>query len=84
MFSVIFVAASFIFALETLGDPPGELAEYNKEAWTLLSSFYFIFVTISTVGYGDLYPVTGLRGNDHFASFHVYPIDDLTSTNSLS
>ena len=38
-----------MFALETLGDP-AIFVEYNAKKWNLVSAFYFIFVTISTVG----------------------------------
>jgi hypothetical protein len=55
----IYVMACIMFALETLGDPLF-LVEYNAKKWNLVSAFYFIFVTISTVGYGDLSPETGL------------------------
>merc|ERR1719409_1987751 len=59
MICSIYIMACIMFALETLGDPP-YLAAYNETKWNLVSAFYFIFVTISTVGYGDLSPETGL------------------------
>jgi hypothetical protein len=55
----IYIMACIMFALETLGDH-WIFAEYNQKKWNLISAFYFIFVTISTVGYGDLSPETGL------------------------
>merc|ERR1719183_595925 len=45
--------------LENLGEPSW-LESLNENKWNTLSSIYYVFVTISTVGYGDLAPVTGL------------------------
>merc|ERR1719149_423732 len=45
--------------LENLGDP-GMLEGLSERKWNTLSAVYYVFVTISTVGYGDLAPVTGL------------------------
>jgi hypothetical protein len=59
MICSIYIMACIMFALETLGDP-AIFVEYNAKKWNLVSAFYFIFVTISTVGYGDLSPETGL------------------------
>ena len=47
--------ARVMFALETLGDP-AIFVEYNAKKWNLVSAFYFIFVTISTVGSARLLP----------------------------
>jgi len=56
---LVWFAAMMTMSLENLGDPSW-LEELNKDEWNTLSSVYFVFVTISTVGYGDLAPVTGL------------------------
>ncbi len=36
----------------------GTLCFYYLEEWTLFNSFYFTTVTMSTIGYGDMAPVT--------------------------
>merc|ERR1719326_2305303 len=55
----ILFAATLMMTLENLGDPVW-LEDAQREEWTVLSSFYYVFVTISTVGYGDISPKTGL------------------------
>lgn len=54
---IIFVSAMNIMIFENLGDHPS-MQGNEQAAWTVLSSMYFMVVTISTVGYGDLVPVT--------------------------
>eukprot|EP00927_Polykrikos_kofoidii_P077076 TRINITY_DN74069_c0_g1_i1.p1 TRINITY_DN74069_c0_g1~~TRINITY_DN74069_c0_g1_i1.p1 ORF type:complete len:1107 (+),score=172.79 TRINITY_DN74069_c0_g1_i1:139-3459(+) len=54
-----FAASMAIMLLENLGDPP-LLQTINKTRWNAVSSVYFVVSTISTVGYGDLFPVTSL------------------------
>jgi hypothetical protein len=56
---MIFFAATTMMTLENLGDPEF-LEKHNADEWSVLSSFYYVFVTISTVGYGDMSPSTGL------------------------
>ena len=38
----------------------GTLFYWRVEDWTPLESLYFSVITLTTVGYGDLAPVTGL------------------------
>jgi voltage-gated potassium channel len=36
----------------------GTLAFYNLEEWSFFNSLYFTSVTMSTIGYGDMAPIT--------------------------
>jgi len=36
----------------------GTIAFYNLEGWNFFDSIYFTSVTMSTIGYGDMAPVT--------------------------
>ena len=36
----------------------GTIAYHNIEGWSLVDSFYFTSITLTTIGYGDLHPTT--------------------------
>ena len=47
----------------------GTGAYYNLEHWSFVDSFYFSATTLTTVGYGDLFPTTNT--SKIFTSFYV-------------
>lgn len=56
---LLFVAAMLIMSLENLGDP-SMMKSYGRVDWNIVSAVYFVATTISTVGYGDMVPRTGI------------------------
>ena len=52
----------------TLGD--GTVFYWRVEGWSLLDSFYFSSITLTTVGYGDLAPTTA--AGKLFTVFYVF------------
>ncbi len=54
--SKIVVAVSALFTWMAMGT----LLFHRLEAWSWVQAFYFSVATITTVGYGDLYPTTDI------------------------
>jgi voltage-gated potassium channel len=58
----------FVLVVVTLA--AGTLFYWQIEGWTLLDAFYFSSITLTTVGYGDLAPVT--QAGKLFTVFYIF------------
>ncbi len=47
----------------------GTFYYHNTEGWSYVNAFYFSTMTLTTIGYGDLYPTT--EGGKIFTSFYA-------------
>jgi voltage-gated potassium channel len=47
----------------------GSVVYHYVEGWSWLDSIYFSFITLSTIGFGDFYPVT--PGGKIFTIFYI-------------
>lgn len=47
----------------------GTFVMYKLESWTIIQSFYFSVVTLTTVGYGDFVPTTD--ASRLFVAFYI-------------
>jgi len=63
--SKIIVAISALFTWMAMGTA----LFHHLERWSWVQAFYFSVATITTVGYGDLYPTTDL--SRIFVSFYI-------------
>jgi len=58
----------FVLVIVTLA--AGTLFYWRIEGWSLLDAFYFSSITLTTVGYGDLTPVT--PAGKLFTVFYIF------------
>ena len=59
--ALVFTFAGTIFMLENLGNPPGwEQGPEDRTNLSLMKSVWYVIVTVSTVGFGDISPVSFL------------------------
>lgn len=57
LFSMLFIGAGIVHSIDTLN--PGSYQSPNEE-FDFFMAFYYMIVTSSTLGYGDIFPVTTL------------------------
>ncbi|CAE8741786.1 unnamed protein product [Polarella glacialis] len=55
----VYFMAMLMLTVENLGDPE-LLKSFTKDKWNTVSSVYFVLTTVTTVGFGDIVPVTSL------------------------
>jgi voltage-gated potassium channel Kch len=59
-----------LFVLVVITLAAGTLFYWRVEGWSLLDSFYFSSITLTTVGYGDLAPQTA--SGKLFTVFYIF------------
>jgi len=68
--AAVFIIAYLLIAIVAYKNLEPESPSHPGEAWTAIDCVYFAVCTLTTVGYGDLYPQT--RQGKIFTCFYVY------------